>query len=98
MLFRSSPATIRQMFSGAQRALVPGGRVIVSDMMLDPTKTQPPFSALFSLQMLLTTEAGAVFSAAECGEWLAAAGFEDVTTNELPPPLPYTVIGARKPA
>ena len=90
--------TIRTMFRGAWQAVNAGGRVVVSDLMLDPSKTRPPFSSLFSLQMLLTTDHGAVFSAAECVTWLHEAGFRDITTTQLPPPLPYTVIVARRSA
>jgi ubiquinone/menaquinone biosynthesis C-methylase UbiE len=96
VLHQMSPSTIRTMFAGAERALSDGGRVIVSDMMLDPTGTEPAFSSLFSLQMLLTTNAGAVFSAEECAEWLESAGFVRVETRQLPPPLPYTVVRGRK--
>jgi SAM-dependent methyltransferase len=92
VLHQMNPATIQRMLAGARRALRPGGRVIVSDMMLDATKTQPGFSTLFSLQMFLTTTGGAVFAANECVAWLTAAGFTGVRTQTLPPPLPYTVI------
>jgi SAM-dependent methyltransferase len=98
VLHQMAPATILRMFAGAWRALVPGGRVIVSDMMLDATRTQPVFSTLFSLQMLLASQEGAVFSAEECAQWLGEAGFVSVESRPLPPPLPYTVVRATRPA
>ncbi len=98
VLHQMAPATIARMFAGAMEALQPGGTVVVSDMMLDETRTEPLFSALFSLQMLLTSAEGAVFSVSECVAWLGEAGFEDVAVSPLPPPLPYTVVRARKPA
>jgi hypothetical protein len=64
--------------------------------MLEATSTQPVFAALFSLQMLLTTEEGAVFKVQDCEAWLKQAGFADLTTQPLPPPLPYTVISAKR--
>jgi SAM-dependent methyltransferase len=97
VLHQMSPTTIRRMFAGAWRALIPGGRIVVSDMMLDATKTQPTFATLFSLQMLLTSAEGAVFSAAECEAWLTVTGFADVNVRPLPPPLPYVVVSASKP-
>lgn len=96
VLHQMSAATIRQMLAGAHRALAAGGRVIVSDIMLDAAKTQPAFAALFSLQMLLTTHKGGVFSAEECAGWLEEAGFAEVQARRLPPPLPYTVVTGRK--
>lgn len=97
VLHQMDPATIQRMLRGAQRALRPGGCVIISDLMLDAAKTQPLFSVLFSLQMLLTTPRGAVFATEECVAWLKAAGFTGARIQPLPPPLPYTVITAYVP-
>ena len=86
----------KKLFAKAHTALQPGGKLVVSDIMLDATKTQPTFATLFSLQMLLTSEHGAVFSAAACLEWLEQAGFASVQAQTLPPPLPYVVVTGRK--
>ena len=96
VLHQMDPTTIRRMLQGAQRALKPGGVVYISDMMLDDSKTQPLFSALFSLQMLLTTASGAVFAASESEAWLREVGFGEIVRKPLPPPLPYTIVSARK--
>ena len=96
VLHQMSPATIRQMLKRAHTALKPGGRALISDIMLEPAKTAPPFATLFSLQMLLSSADGAVFSAEECAAWLNAAGFADVTVQRLPPPLPYYVVTGSK--
>jgi ubiquinone/menaquinone biosynthesis C-methylase UbiE len=96
VLHQMSPSTIRSMFTGAARALKPGGRIIVCDVMLEANKTQPTFAALFSLQMLLTSAEGAVFSSAECVSWLSETGFGEVAIQPLPPPLPYVVVSAIK--
>jgi cyclopropane fatty-acyl-phospholipid synthase-like methyltransferase len=96
VLHQMSTPTIQRMLAGAYRALVGGGRVFVSDVMLEETKTQPAFAALFSLQMLLTTHEGGVFSAEECTNWLKEVGFAEIELQRLPPPLPYTVVTAHK--
>ncbi|HLK58946.1 MAG TPA: class I SAM-dependent methyltransferase [Chthonomonadaceae bacterium] len=96
VLHQMSGPTIQAMLRRAYRALKSGGRVLISDMMVDSTRTQPLFSALFSLQMLLSSAEGAVFSADDMREWLGQAGFEDVGVQRLPPPLPYEVIHAVK--
>lgn len=98
VLHQMSSATILRMFHGAYRTLKVGGKVIISDMMLEESKTQPVFSTLFSVQMLLTSNEGAVFSACECEGWLSAAGFIGMQTVQLPPPLPYMVVSAVKAA
>ena len=92
VLHQMKPETIKTMFARARQALQPGGRVIICDVMLEDSRISPTFSTLFSLQMLLTSKEGAVFSSTECETWLAEAGFENLNTKPLPPPLPYTVI------
>jgi ubiquinone/menaquinone biosynthesis C-methylase UbiE len=97
VLHQMKPETIQKMLLNAKQALQPGGRVIICDVMLEPDRTSPTFSTLFSLQMLLTSSEGAVFSHSDCEQWLKDAGFESVSTRALPAPLPYTVITARVP-
>jgi SAM-dependent methyltransferase len=97
VLHQMPAETILSMLGRAAIALCAGGTVWISDMMLGPDKTEPPFSTLFSLQMLLTSAQGAVFSTDECLQWLEQSGFTDVTTQSLPPPLPYVVVTAARP-
>lgn len=97
VLHQMPPATIQRMLRGAAVALQPGGRIIVCDMMLDETGTQPVFSALFSLQMLLTSHGGATFPEPHLRAWLADAGFVSARTTSLVPRLPYTIVTGFKP-
>jgi SAM-dependent methyltransferase len=63
-------------------ALLPGGRLIIRDFLLDPDKSSPKPAALFSLNMLVGTRGGASYSEAEYREWLALAGFSSVARPE----------------
>ncbi len=96
VLHQMGTDTIQKMLAGAYRALIDGGRVYVSDIMVDATRSQPVFSALFSLQMLLTSQDGAAFAVEECQQWLLDSGFRDVEIRRLPEPLPYTVLSGRR--
>lgn len=98
MLHQESPESIQALFAKAYAALRPGGRVFVLDMMTDATHTQPSFSALFAVNMALTTENGWVFSDAELETWLTEAGFDAFACNPLPPPMPHWLATATKPA
>ena len=91
-LHQESPAAIVGILSRANRALKPGGRVIVLDMMTDETHAAPAFSALFALNMALTTENGWVFSDAELKGWMREAGFEPGETRPVPPPMPHWLV------
>ncbi|MGC8669228.1 MAG: methyltransferase [Chthonomonadales bacterium] len=97
VLHQMSEQNVRKMLGGAHRSLTAGGRVVVSDVMLDETRSQPAFAALFSLQMLLSTAEGQVFTEGDLACWLEAAGFRNISVRRLPPPLPYTVVHAAKP-
>ncbi|MCE9612706.1 MAG: methyltransferase [Lentisphaerae bacterium] len=96
VLHQESPAAICDLFARAHAALDPGGRLYVVDMMTDETHTQPAFSALFAVNMALTTESGWVFSDVELGGWLREAGFQEFACRPLPPPLPHWIASARK--
>jgi SAM-dependent methyltransferase len=97
MLHQENPESIQALFRKAWDALNPGGRVYILDMMTDATHTAPAFSALFAVNMALTTENGWVFSDTELRGWLTDSGFADFTCRTLPPPMPHWLVCAVKP-
>ncbi len=97
VLHQESPDAIRRLLQRAYAALTPGGVVHVLDMMTDATHTQPRFSALFAVNMALTTNNGWVFSDSEMTDWLTDAGFVDCRRRAMPPPMPHWLVSARKP-
>ncbi len=76
----------RDIFRRAHQALAPNGRLVVQDFILNPDKTGPQHAALFSLNMLVGTEAGAAYSEPEYTQWMKAAGFSEVSRINLPGP------------
>lgn len=96
MLHQESPESIQSLMDRAYAALNPGGRVYVLDMMTDSTHTQPAFSALFAVNMALTTQDGWVFSSDELQGWMEHAGFRDFGVQPLPPPMPHWLAEAKK--
>ncbi len=97
-LHQESPSAIRAILRRAYAALRPGGRIFVLDLMTDATHTHPRFSALFALNMALTTNHGWVFADTELCGWLAEAGFADCAVRPAPPPMPHWLVEARRPA
>jgi ubiquinone/menaquinone biosynthesis C-methylase UbiE len=91
-LHQESPEQIVDILSRAARALKPGGRVFVLDMMTDASRTSPRFSALFAVNMALTAENGWVFSDAELKVWMREAGFEPGDARPVPPPMPHWLL------
>ena len=95
-LHQESPAQIVDILRRANRALRPGGRLLVLDMMTDATHTAPKFSALFAVNMALTTENGWVFSDEELKLWMREAGFTPGETSRAAPPMPHWLVTAVK--
>ena len=95
-LHQESPEAIADILKRANRALKPEGRLLVLDMMTDRTHAAPKFSALFAVNMALTTANGWVFSDEELKGWMREAGFEPGETRPVPPPMPHWLVTSVK--
>ncbi len=95
-LHQESPEQIVAILKRAHRALKPGGHIHILDVMTDETHTSPKFSALFAVNMALTTTNGWVFSDAELKGWLQEAGFTPGETRPVPPPMPHWLVSGVK--
>jgi 3-hydroxy-5-methyl-1-naphthoate 3-O-methyltransferase len=78
------------------RALPSGGRIVVSELLLDDDKTGPLSAALMSVNMLAGTW-GRNYTAREYQEWLRCAGFDAVRTVRFNAPGANGAVLARKP-
>ncbi len=86
LLHSEGPKGAELMLNKAARSLLPGGRLIVQEFILDDNHASPLFPALFSLNMLLGTESGQSYSQVELTELMSLAGVRDIT--RLPLNLP----------
>jgi len=82
------------LFERVMSCLRPGGRIAVSDFVLESDKTAPRFGAVFALNMLVNTREGSSYSGDEYMQWLGEAGFEDARVVPLPGPAGLVI--ARK--
>lgn len=85
----------REIFRRARKALSPNGRLVVQDFILNPDKAGPQHAALFSLNMLVGTDAGASYNESEYTGWMKDAGFSEVERINLPGPSSLIVGIAR---
>jgi hypothetical protein len=81
-----SPKENRALIQRAAQALVPGGLLVIQDFVLNAEKTAPASAALFSLNMLVGTRAGANYSEPEYSTWLAEAYLTSIRHVPLPGP------------
>ncbi|HEX7344815.1 MAG TPA: methyltransferase [bacterium] len=65
----------RLLFSKTHNSLRNGGRIIVKDFFISEDGTEPLFSAVFAVNMLLGTEAGGCYSRRQVEGWLVEAGY-----------------------
>lgn len=76
-------ASSRELFKRLYRALKPGGRIVVIDMIPNDERTGPPFALIFALNMLINTEKGGTYTLEEYTRWLNDAGFKRVETADI---------------
>lgn len=75
IIHQNSPAENVELIGKVFRALVPGGRVVIRDHVMDPDRTQPRDGAIFAVNMLVNTEGGSTYTFGEIRAWLEEAGF-----------------------
>jgi ubiquinone/menaquinone biosynthesis C-methylase UbiE len=73
----------RELFQRLHRALKPGGRIVIIDMIPNDDRTGPPFALIFALNMLVNTEKGGTYTLEEYTRWLNDAGFQRVETADI---------------
>jgi SAM-dependent methyltransferase len=78
IVHQNSRAQNRALFGRVLAALVPGGRIAIRDLVMEPGRTRPPAGALFAINMLVATAGGGTFTLAELREDLESAGFAGV--------------------
>ncbi len=92
ILHGEGPADCSAILAKTVAALEPGGLVMIHDFILDNDMAGPLFPALFSLNMLLRTEAGRSYCQREIEEMLTAAGAKKLRRLHLETPNRSDVI------
>ena len=78
IIHQNSPRRNVELFQKVLRAMVPGGRIIIRDHVMDPGRTEPKDGAIFAVNMLVNTEGGSTYTFDEIRNWLEEAGFASV--------------------
>ncbi len=93
MYFRRSPIVLpsadgrleekQTLISKAYEALPAGGALIVYESIIDDERSKNAFGLLMSLNMLIETEHGFDYTAADCIGWMSEAGFSTTRGEHL---------------
>jgi hypothetical protein len=73
----------RLLIEKAYSALPDGGALIVYESIIDDDRCENAFGLLMSLNMLIETENGFDYTAADCMGWMTDAGFKATRTEHL---------------
>ena len=73
-----SRAECRALYARTARALPSGGRLLIRDIVMRDSRTEPPGGALFAVNMLSATVGGGTWTLREYTEDLESAGFHNV--------------------
>jgi ubiquinone/menaquinone biosynthesis C-methylase UbiE len=78
IIHQNGPRENIELFRKVQRALVPGGRLIIRDHVMKPDRIKPKDGAMFAVNMLVNTQEGSTYTFEEISNWLRQAGFAKV--------------------
>jgi len=78
-------ATCEQLLAKVHAALVPGGRAVALQFVLNDDRTSTPVAAYLGLALLATTPGGENYTFGELDRMFRTAGFQRTELHELPP-------------
>jgi len=94
-LHQETETSAAELFARIHRAIEPGGRLTVIDLMLEDDRATPAFSALFSINMKLFNPQASVFPVSRAVELIGDAGFTKIRSTRLGESAYYSVTGIR---
>jgi SAM-dependent methyltransferase len=91
-------ADCRRILGKTVSALTPGGLLLIHDFILEDTRDNPLFAALFSLNMLLNTDQGQAYSEGEVRGMMEGAGLRNIRRLPFRGPNDSSVMAGELPA
>lgn len=86
----------RSLFASVWQALSPGGRIVIRDVLMEPSRTSPRYGALFAVNMLVATRGGNAYTLEEVSEDLEAGGFAEIACVRRDDGMNSLVTGAKR--
>jgi predicted O-methyltransferase YrrM len=79
IIHQNSPAQNLDLYRKVFRALVPGGRIVIRDHIMDADRTEPKEGAVFAVNMLVATDGGGTYTYDEIRNDLEQTGFHRIS-------------------
>lgn len=79
IIHQNSPLRNVELFRKVLRAIIPGGRLIIRDHVMEPGRTKPKDGSIFAVNMLVNTAEGSTYTFDEIKSWLTGTGFVNVS-------------------
>jgi len=96
IIHQNSPAENRSLYGRIAEAIEPGGLVLIRDVVMEESHTEPVGGARFAVNMLVATEGGNRFTLSEFRDDLTKAGFTDFQLIRRDEGM-HSVVSARRP-
>jgi ubiquinone/menaquinone biosynthesis C-methylase UbiE len=91
ILHGNSPEQNLQLLRKTFAALAPGGTIAIMEFLSNDERTGPPAALIFSVNMLVNTEAGSAYTFPEISGWLRQAGFTNPRLLDAPAVSPLVL-------
>lgn len=72
-----------KLFKKVFKVLNPGGKIMIKDYIANNDGASPYYAALFSINMLVATKGGSVYTEKELTLWLREAGFKNIKRKNI---------------
>ncbi len=95
VLHSEGPQSCQKLISKAAAALSPGGAIYIHEFILNNDMAGPAFPAVFSLNMLVATQAGQAYSEEQLKDMLAQSGFTGIERLDFTGPNDSGIICGR---
>jgi predicted O-methyltransferase YrrM len=87
IIHMNSPEENVALYKKIFDALVPGGRIIIRDHVMQPDRTEPTSGAIFAVNMLVGTPGGGTYTLEDIRTGLTSAGFANVQLLQEDDPM-----------
>ena len=78
VIHSNSPEQNLDLYKKVFRSLIPGGKVIIRDHVMEPDRTRSEAGAIFAVNMLVATKGGRTYTFDEISTGLSQAGFHNI--------------------